>query len=84
VLGTPVQDIPTLNAVDNDGTISGYVIKTLPSGGKLYKNGTLITSITGGGLNITTVQAGSFLLIRMITLEAQHLLHIQQKIITIM
>jgi hypothetical protein len=57
IIGTGVQDIPALTAIDYDGSISGYYIKTLPTGGKLYKNGTLITTIPVGGLSITNAQA---------------------------
>ena len=56
-IGTTAQAIPALTATDYDGTIANYYIKTLPANGKLYKNGTLISSIPAGGFSITTAQA---------------------------
>lgn len=56
-LSTPAQNIPTLTGIDNDGTITSYIIKTLPANGKLYNNGTLVSSLPVGGLSITPAQA---------------------------
>ena len=56
-LGTPAQSIPAVTGQDEDGTIASFIIKSLPGGGKLYKNGTLISSIPVGGLTITTTEA---------------------------
>ncbi len=56
-IGTAQQDLPALTGVDNDGTIINFYIKTLPTGGTLYKNGTAITSIPTGGYILSTIQA---------------------------
>lgn len=57
-IGTPAQSIPAVTGIDEDGTIASFIIKSLPGGGKLYKNGTLISSLPVGGLTITTTEAG--------------------------
>lgn len=56
-IGTPAQAIPQLTGIDKDGSISAYFIKSLPAGGKLYRNGTLISSIPAGGVSISSAQA---------------------------
>jgi hypothetical protein len=52
-IGTGPQAIPAFTATDNDGSIASYVLLSLPAGGKLYKNGTLISTITNGGVSIS-------------------------------
>ena len=42
-IGTAAVTIPALTGNDADGTISAYIIKTLPSGGVLYVNGVAAT-----------------------------------------
>ncbi len=57
-LGTGAKAIPALTGVDNDGSITGFFIQTLPNGGILYKNGTAINSIPVGGYAVNNPQAG--------------------------
>ncbi len=56
-LGTGPQALPALTGVDADGTISNFLIQTLPTGGTLYKNGAAILSIPSGGYSLTNPQA---------------------------
>ncbi len=56
-LGTGSVFLPALNGFDNDGTISTYLIQTIPSGGKLYVNGVLVSSIPVGGYAVIPANA---------------------------
>lgn len=57
-IGTAAQALPALSGVDHDGTISTFLIRTLPTGGTLYKDNTAITSIPGGGYSLSAGDAG--------------------------
>lgn len=60
-LGTGQVSIPALRGLDIDGTIASYIIKTMPTGGVLYKHGTAVTSIPAGGLVLNPGDAGSLM-----------------------